>query len=236
MQRVVEMFLAVKHILMAHSPIRRAADAAVVGPSLARRRMTRSNEWRTRTRHQKSGRRASLDDATDDATDGDDESTMKVRFSRLRRHRVAERARRDARRRRRRARANLRPERPNERLTTDDRRDDDAPREQVRTSIKKLCEACRIVRRRGRLFVVCTKTPKHKQRQGVHTERGAGRELELASGEGTTFAVSGVETEVKTCCESVRAGAAIETRGLALTGNHRRHAALPSLLPRIAQF
>ena len=161
---------------------------------------------------------------------------MKVRFSRLRRHCVAERARRDARRRRRRARANLRPERPNERLTTDDRRDDDAPREQVRTSIKKLCEACRIVRRRGRLFVVCTKTPKHKQRQGVHTERGAGRELELASGEGTTFAVSGVETEVKTCCESVRAGAAIETRGLALTGNHRQHAALPSLLPRIAQF
>jgi len=83
------------------------------------------------------------------------------------------------------------------------------------------------------LFVVCTKTPKHKQRQGVHTER-AGREL--ASGEATTFAASGVEIEAKTCCESVRAGAAIDTRGLALTGNHRRHAALPSLLPRIAQF
>ena len=107
-QRGVEMFLAVKHILVAHSPIRRAADAAVVGPSLARRRMTRSNEWRPRARHQKSGRRASLADATDDATDGDDESTMKVRFSRLRRHCVAERARRDARRRaRRRRRGNV---------------------------------------------------------------------------------------------------------------------------------
>jgi ribosomal protein L36 len=38
----------------------------------------------------------------------------------------------------------------------------------VRTSIKRLCEACRIVKRRGRLYVVCTKVPKHKQRQGVH--------------------------------------------------------------------
>ena len=40
----------------------------------------------------------------------------------------------------------------------------------VRTSIKRLCEACRFVKRRGRLYVVCTKVPKHKQRQGVVTE------------------------------------------------------------------
>ncbi|MBI5140457.1 MAG: 50S ribosomal protein L36 [Candidatus Vogelbacteria bacterium] len=35
----------------------------------------------------------------------------------------------------------------------------------VRSSIKKLCGNCKIVRRKGRLYVVCDK-PKHKQRQG----------------------------------------------------------------------
>ncbi|KAK9826040.1 hypothetical protein WJX74_007292 [Apatococcus lobatus] len=32
-----------------------------------------------------------------------------------------------------------------------------------------MCDACRIVRRRGRNYVVCKATPKHKQRQGLHT-------------------------------------------------------------------
>ncbi|MEK7093915.1 MAG: 50S ribosomal protein L36 [Patescibacteria group bacterium] len=36
---------------------------------------------------------------------------------------------------------------------------------QVRSSIKKRCLNCKIVRRTGRLYVVC-KNPKHKQRQG----------------------------------------------------------------------
>ncbi|KAL4522662.1 hypothetical protein Ndes2526B_g00993 [Nannochloris sp. 'desiccata'] len=40
----------------------------------------------------------------------------------------------------------------------------------VKASIKKLCDACKIVRRRGRLYVVCKENPKHKQRQGYHTE------------------------------------------------------------------
>ncbi|RJP44331.1 50S ribosomal protein L36 [Candidatus Parcubacteria bacterium] len=35
----------------------------------------------------------------------------------------------------------------------------------VRSSIKKRCNACKIVRRHGKLYVVC-KNPKHKQRQG----------------------------------------------------------------------
>lgn len=39
----------------------------------------------------------------------------------------------------------------------------------VRASVKKLCDACRIVRRRGRLYVVCKENKKHKQRQGYHT-------------------------------------------------------------------
>jgi large subunit ribosomal protein L36 len=35
----------------------------------------------------------------------------------------------------------------------------------VRSSVKKICEKCKIVRRRGRVYVVC-EIPKHKQRQG----------------------------------------------------------------------
>ncbi|MEK7595126.1 MAG: 50S ribosomal protein L36 [Patescibacteria group bacterium] len=36
----------------------------------------------------------------------------------------------------------------------------------VRASIKKMCRNCKIVRREGRVFVICSKSPKHKQRQG----------------------------------------------------------------------
>jgi large subunit ribosomal protein L36 len=35
----------------------------------------------------------------------------------------------------------------------------------VRTSVKKICDKCKIVRRHGVVFVICT-NPKHKQRQG----------------------------------------------------------------------
>ena len=36
----------------------------------------------------------------------------------------------------------------------------------VRASVKKMCEYCRVVRRKGRIYVVCSRTAKHKQRQG----------------------------------------------------------------------
>jgi len=35
----------------------------------------------------------------------------------------------------------------------------------VRASVKLMCDTCKIVRRRGRVFVICA-NPKHKQRQG----------------------------------------------------------------------
>jgi large subunit ribosomal protein L36 len=35
----------------------------------------------------------------------------------------------------------------------------------VRTSVKRMCSKCKIVRRRGVVRVICT-NPKHKQRQG----------------------------------------------------------------------
>ncbi|MBI2514722.1 50S ribosomal protein L36 [Candidatus Wolfebacteria bacterium] len=36
----------------------------------------------------------------------------------------------------------------------------------VRSSVKKICKSCKIARRRGRVYVLCPKNPKHKQRQG----------------------------------------------------------------------
>ncbi|HEX9580591.1 MAG TPA: 50S ribosomal protein L36 [Gemmatimonadales bacterium] len=36
----------------------------------------------------------------------------------------------------------------------------------VRSSVKPICEHCRVVRRRGITFVICKRSPKHKQRQG----------------------------------------------------------------------
>jgi large subunit ribosomal protein L36 len=36
----------------------------------------------------------------------------------------------------------------------------------VRSSIKRICEHCQIVRRRSKLYVICKANPKHKQRQG----------------------------------------------------------------------
>ncbi|EEF37944.1 50S ribosomal protein L36, putative [Ricinus communis] len=39
----------------------------------------------------------------------------------------------------------------------------------VRSSVKKMCEFCQIVKRRGRVYVICNSNPKHKQRQGMST-------------------------------------------------------------------
>nr|QSV12700.1 ribosomal protein L36 [Phaeophyceae sp.] len=35
----------------------------------------------------------------------------------------------------------------------------------VRSSVKKICEKCKIIRRHGRVYVICINF-KHKQRQG----------------------------------------------------------------------
>jgi len=35
----------------------------------------------------------------------------------------------------------------------------------VRPSVKRFCRECRIIKRKGRIWVIC-KDPKHKQRQG----------------------------------------------------------------------
>jgi large subunit ribosomal protein L36 len=35
----------------------------------------------------------------------------------------------------------------------------------VRPSVKRICDKCKIIKRRGVVMVICT-NPKHKQRQG----------------------------------------------------------------------
>ncbi|MDA1316428.1 MAG: 50S ribosomal protein L36 [bacterium] len=36
----------------------------------------------------------------------------------------------------------------------------------VRSGVTKLCEGCSIVVRKGAMYVICKRNPKHKQRQG----------------------------------------------------------------------
>ena len=36
----------------------------------------------------------------------------------------------------------------------------------VRTSVKPICEHCKVVKRNGVTRVICKRNPKHKQRQG----------------------------------------------------------------------
>jgi large subunit ribosomal protein L36 len=36
----------------------------------------------------------------------------------------------------------------------------------VRASVKKICDKCKVVRRKGVVRVICTSNPRHKQRQG----------------------------------------------------------------------
>ena len=35
----------------------------------------------------------------------------------------------------------------------------------VRASVKNICPKCKIIKRRGKIYVIC-ENPKHKQRQG----------------------------------------------------------------------
>jgi large subunit ribosomal protein L36 len=35
----------------------------------------------------------------------------------------------------------------------------------VRASVKKICEHCKVIRRKGVIRVICSRNPRHKQRQ-----------------------------------------------------------------------
>jgi large subunit ribosomal protein L36 len=36
----------------------------------------------------------------------------------------------------------------------------------VRSSVKPICEHCKVVKRQGVVRIICKRSPKHKQRQG----------------------------------------------------------------------
>ena len=36
----------------------------------------------------------------------------------------------------------------------------------VKPSVKPICDKCRVIRRNGRVMVICSSTARHKQRQG----------------------------------------------------------------------
>ncbi|HKV58125.1 MAG TPA: 50S ribosomal protein L36 [Ktedonobacteraceae bacterium] len=36
----------------------------------------------------------------------------------------------------------------------------------VRASVKPRCEHCKVIRRNGVVMIICSKDPKHKQKQG----------------------------------------------------------------------
>ena len=36
----------------------------------------------------------------------------------------------------------------------------------VRSSVKPICEFCKVVKRQGVMRIICKRNPKHKQRQG----------------------------------------------------------------------
>ncbi|MBN1437555.1 MAG: 50S ribosomal protein L36 [Sedimentisphaerales bacterium] len=36
----------------------------------------------------------------------------------------------------------------------------------VRSSVKRICENCKIIKRKGVVRVICSANPRHKQRQG----------------------------------------------------------------------
>ncbi len=36
----------------------------------------------------------------------------------------------------------------------------------VRSSVKPMCKDCQVIKRKGRVTVICSANPKHKQRQG----------------------------------------------------------------------
>lgn len=51
----------------------------------------------------------------------------------------------------------------------------------VRSSVKKICDKCQVVKRGKRVYVICKANPKHKQRQGLHTVAAA-RAVHSATG------------------------------------------------------
>ncbi|OWZ22423.1 Ribosomal protein L36 [Phytophthora megakarya] len=57
----------------------------------------------------------------------------------------------------------------------------------VRSSVKRMCDGCKVVRRRRKVYVICDRSPKHKQRQGFHTSAAAAQESAVAVAPAVSF-------------------------------------------------
>ncbi|KAE8152868.1 ribosomal protein L36-containing protein [Aspergillus avenaceus] len=60
----------------------------------------------------------------------------------------------------------FRPVASKETVTTSVRQLDQVRGMKTRSSVKRLCDGCKPVRRKNRVYIICSKNPKHKQRQG----------------------------------------------------------------------
>ena len=88
-----------------------------------------------------------------------------------------------------------------------------------------MCESCRFVKRKGRVYVVCDKVPKHKQRQGLSTQAG---------GETGCFTKKNVFSETFACAGALHAPALERVKNLRLLGGWSWSVSA-NLLPRIAR-
>ena len=102
---------------------------------------------------------------------------------------------------------------------------------QVRSAIKRLCDACKIVKRKGRLYVVCDKVPKHKQRQGLATATNA---TATTTGSGSVAMMNKRASHLFDCAAGSHAPALTRVGGVRLLGGWMRNASA-NLLPRIAR-
>lgn len=60
----------------------------------------------------------------------------------------------------------------------------------VRTSLRKICENCKLVKRGKKNLVICSTTPKHKQRQGYSTVANVRVEAEQLAARPATLGTS----------------------------------------------
>ena len=57
----------------------------------------------------------------------------------------------------------------------------------TRSAIRRMCQGCRIVKRRGRRFVICDRNKKHKQRQGFSTTSTAAAPFRVSNNSGSSY-------------------------------------------------
>lgn len=66
----------------------------------------------------------------------------------------------------------------------------------VRSSVKKFCDGCSVVRRKGRLYIICSKDPKHKQVSVSESARTRCRSRDLFDpAKAMCFAVADLRTD-----------------------------------------